>query len=106
MENIAEGKGRTPDSKTSPVTISPASEVNHLPRYIRLPKPMERCPWTGMSRGTLNDLILGPDAPVESLVIRREGASRGVRLIKFQSLLHHLEVLQSQQANEKGKELA
>lgn len=99
MEIILEREGRRPELQTSPANTSPAREGNHLPAYIRLPKPKERCAWTGLSRTSLNELILGPDAPVESVVVRREGASRGVRLIKLQSLQDHLDALISDPAS-------
>ena len=99
----AEGAGRLPNHNTSQTNTSSASKVTQHPAYIRLPKPKERCAWTGLSRGTLNDLILGPHAPVESVVICQEGASRGVRLIKLRSLLDYLETLQKQQKAEEGK---
>lgn len=76
------------------------------PKFIRLPKPGSRCPWTGLSRGTLNDLILGPTPPVRSLVIAQPGAQRGIRLIDFDSLLGHLEKLLRKQVADShdGKE--
>jgi len=43
-----------------------------------------------MSRASLNELVLGVGAPVHSVVLRREGASRGIRLIHLESLLHYL----------------
>jgi len=100
MEIILEGEGRRPESQTSPANSSPAREGKHLPAYVRLPKPKERCAWTGLSRTTLNELILGPDAPVKSVVVRREGASRGVRLISLVDLLRHLDGLPSDSISE------
>jgi hypothetical protein len=43
-----------------------------------------------MSRATLNELVLGSGAPVHSVVLRRQGASRGIRLIHLESLLQYL----------------
>ena len=43
-----------------------------------------------MSRASLNELVLGVGAPVHSVVLRREGASRGIRLIHLESLLAYL----------------
>ena len=97
-KKVAErSRRRRSNSETTPATTSPARGVNQLPRYIRLPTPKARCAWTGLSRGTLNDLILGPGAPAQSVVVRREGASRGVRLIELRSLLEHLEDLRRRQ---------
>jgi len=58
--------------------------------WIRLPKPGQRCPVSSLSRATLNELILGPDAPVRSAVIRKRGNTRGIRLICKFSLLSHI----------------
>jgi len=98
----AKGQDRRLQSKTVPETTSPvceAEEINTTPAYIRLPKTGRQCAWTGLTRGSLNDLILGPDAPVQSVVIRQPGASRGVRLIHFQSLLEYLDGLMTEQAD-------
>lgn len=55
----------------------------------------------------MNELILGPDAPVRSLVITRPGAHRGIRLIEFASLLQYLDGLLVEQAgaNQPGEEV-
>lgn len=60
--------------------------------YIRLPKPGQRCPITGLGRAKLNELIL-PNArnkhrpPVESISLKQPGQTKGVRLIVRKSLL-------------------
>ena len=59
--------------------------------WLRLPKPGQRCAITGLSRATLNELILGPDAPVRSAVIRKRGNIRGIRLISRSSLTDYIE---------------
>lgn len=61
------------------------------PLTIRLPRSGERCPWTGLTRSALNELILpckanGFAPPVRSKVLKSEGNSRGIRLVIFQSL--------------------
>lgn len=75
-----------------------------VPRYIKLPKTGEACPWTGLSRSKLNQLILpGPlnnhNPPVESCSLKPPEAARGVRLIRFESLMDYLE-----QKTEKAKD--
>lgn len=60
------------------------------PEFIRLPRSGHRCPWTGLSRATLNSLILGERPPVKSCVLRSRGNIRGIRLISFESLLAYL----------------
>jgi hypothetical protein len=63
---------------------------NVRPEYLRLPKSGTRCRWTGLSRSALYELILSPRAPVKSVVLKRRGAKRGVRLIHLPSLIAYL----------------
>ena len=68
------------------------------PEWLRLPAPGRRCPFTGLSRSTLNELTIpGPandgSPPVKSVVLRKRGALRGIRLISYDSLMAHLENL-------------
>lgn len=65
-----------------------------LPEFIRLPKTGDRCPFTGLSRATLNELILGSAAPVKSVVLRGRGSTRGIRLIITDSLFAYLHSLE------------
>lgn len=95
--HAAKGAGRRPSIQTTPASASPASEAPQLPEFIRLPKAGRQCQWTGLSRGSLNDLILGPGAPVKSVVIVQPGASRGIRLIHLASLLDHLHARMAEQ---------
>jgi hypothetical protein len=65
------------------------------PEWLRLPAPRERCPYTGLSRSTLNELTIpgpanGAVPPVKSVVLRKRGASRGIRLINYDSLMAYL----------------
>jgi len=80
----------TTASLTARVIGVSTHEAREKPEFIRLPKSGQRCPWTGMSRASLNELVLGSGAPVHSVVLRREGASRGIRLIHLESLLLYL----------------
>jgi hypothetical protein len=76
------------------------------PVWIRLPKVGSACPFTGLSRSTLNSLIL-PTAennhrpPVKSICLRRKHAQRGCRLISFESLTNYLASLQPENDGEK-----
>lgn len=70
------------------------------PEFLRLPRPGERCPVTGLSRTTLNELTIpsaanGNRPPVRSVVLRKRGASRGIRLVDFESLTSYLHGLAS-----------
>lgn len=65
------------------------------PEFIRLPKPGEHCPWSGLKRTGLNELILPCEAnefnpPVKSFVLRQRGRQRGVRLISYDSLRDYI----------------
>ena len=65
------------------------------PDWIRLPKTGQRCPYSNLSRSTLNNLILPCKAnknrpPVRSSVVGQEGATRGVRLIHRASLMEYI----------------
>ena len=71
------------------------------PEYIRLPRPGDRCRLTGLSRSTLAELVVPCDAnnhkpPVKSLLIKKRGAQRGIRLISYDSLLDHLRKLEAE----------
>jgi hypothetical protein len=65
------------------------------PEWLRLPKPGTLCPWTGLSRSKLNELIL-PNPynnfkpVVQSICLRNRGQKKGVRLIVFDSLMEYL----------------
>ena len=64
------------------------------PEFIRLPKG-GLCPYTGLSRSKLNQLILPCEQnewkpPVKSVCLRKRGAIKGTRLIVLDSLLDYL----------------
>ena len=66
-----------------------------LPEWIRLPRSGEKCPYSNLSRSTLNSLILPCKANknrpvVKSSVLRQPGATRGVRLIHRASLMDYI----------------
>ena len=72
-------------NKTKPTTGAgpkAAAHNNNLDDWGRLPKPGDRI--AGLTRSTINQLVLGPDAPVESKLFRvTPDAKRGIRLIKM-----------------------
>lgn len=108
IQDIPKRPVRRRNQTTYPESPPPAHESGASPpKFIRLPRPGMRCYWTGLTRSALNALILGKSAPVTSLVIARNGASRGVRLICFESLMNHLDSLVGGQmaGSESGKEV-
>jgi len=91
------------DCRENPKTIPlPAESESELPWYVRLPRSGGRCRWTGLTRSSMNALVLGPNPPVKSVVVARKGASRGIRLVHLESLLEHLNGLLEQQNNGEG----
>lgn len=80
---------------TGPTNQEPPVEEEPASQYLRLPKPGERCPVSGLSRAKLNQLILASERnnfrpPVASRSVKEPGATRGVRLIVRASLLKYL----------------
>jgi hypothetical protein len=77
----------------------PATSVESVrPEWLRLPAPGARCRFTGLSRSTLNELTIAGPAndgvpPVKSVVLRKRGALRGIRLISYDSLMGYLATL-------------
>ena len=62
------------------------------PEFIRLPRTGSLCPHSGLSRTSLNELILPMNCndhkpPVDSISFKQNGNIRGVRLIHFDSLI-------------------
>ena len=87
------------DTTTSPLGHTLPEQ---RPEWIRLPKTGSRCQFTGLSRASLNELILPPNVRVESVVLRQVGATRGIRLIRLSSLLRFLDAEQMRQQQEKN----
>lgn len=77
-----------------PISAAVVAEATK-PEWLRLPAPGERCRFTGLSRSTLNELTIAGPAndgapPVKSVVLRKRGALRGIRLISYDSLMRYL----------------
>jgi hypothetical protein len=65
------------------------------PEYIPLPRTGTKCPYCGLCRSGINNLVLptkanGYKAVVDSIVVRRPGKSRGRRLVIRASLDKYL----------------
>ena len=72
----------------------PPPMVPARPEFIRLPLHGP-CPWTGLTRAKLNELILPCGTnnfrpPVRSVSLAPPGKTKGVRLIYLESLLAYL----------------
>ena len=86
--------------------IEAASANNTLrPEFVRLPKSGTRCPYTGLSRSKMNQLVLSCKEndfkpPVESKSDRKRGTIRGTRYIVYDSLMGYLNGLDDGGRNE------
>ena len=76
-------------------TVTPTATAR--PEWIRLPKPGTLCPWCGLSRSKLWEVL--QTGKVRNVCLRKEGALRGARLISLSALLAHLDSL----TDESGK---
>ena len=95
------------NTKTAPAKLAalavPVPHLLNVPRavfdssvWLRLPRPGSRCLVSGLSRSTLAELVRPCERndytpPVESRLLKRKGASRGVLLINRASLLAFIE---------------
>jgi hypothetical protein len=61
------------------------------PKWIRLPRPKEVCPYSGLRRGQLLNLSKDPSTGIRICHLRADGAKRGSRLIDLESLLSYLD---------------
>jgi hypothetical protein len=80
---------------TDSIQIPPRLQAPAEPEFLRLPPPGVRCPFTGLSRSALNELILpteqnGFTPPVRSFCLRKRGAKTGIRLVDYASLKAHI----------------
>jgi hypothetical protein len=80
---------------TLPSPIGAVTGESPKPEWLRLPSPGSRCRFTGLSWSTLNELTIpGPGndghPPVKSVVLRKRGALRGIRLVNYDSLMRYL----------------
>jgi hypothetical protein len=83
------------NTSTETIQIPPRIQTPAEPEFIRLPPPGVRCPFTGLSRSALNELILPTEQndfapPVRSFCLRRRGAKTGIRLLDYASLKAHI----------------
>jgi hypothetical protein len=88
------------ERQTHPDAILEQNEIDK-PEFLRLPKPYERCRFTGLSRPSLEELCIPSERndfnpPVKSLLLKKRGATRGIRLVNFDSLLGYLHKLEAE----------
>jgi hypothetical protein len=73
-------------------TVTPTAAAR--PVWIRLPKSGTLCPWCGLSRSKLWDVL--QTGKVKNVCLRKEGAQRGARLISLGSLLAYIDGLMNE----------
>ncbi len=90
--NATNSKRKPGTVTTAPVEVpNHPAPVNFVPEFLRLPKPGQLCPLTGLSRSAINELILpnphnGNKPPVRSFCLRKKGAATGIRIVDYASL--------------------
>jgi len=88
-------------STATPLTAAPLEIPPRVvatpaqPEFLRLPKPGQLCPFTGLSRSAINELILPTERnasrpPVRSFCLRQRGARTGIRLVDYSSLSDYI----------------
>jgi hypothetical protein len=81
---------------TAPVAIPPRVVTATIePEFLRLPKPGMLCPYTGLSRSAINEMILPTPRndfkpPVRSFCLRQRGAKTGIRLVDYRSMAGYI----------------
>ena len=76
---------------TAPVAIPTNATIPAMPEFIRLPRPGTLCPWTGLSRSKMWEVL--QSGKVKTVCLRRPGAAKGARLIHLAGLLEYLHSL-------------
>ena len=88
---------------TNPIAGAPQS-FRHHPEFIRLPKSPALCPFSGLARSKMNELVLPCAAndfrpPVKSISLRKRGQTKAVRLVVYDSLMAYLHSFLQQEGN-------
>ena len=68
--------------------VAKNNQAGFRPEWIRLPKEGSTCPFSGLSRSYLADLVRRREVPSKAL--RRPGTVRGVRLICYEGLMSYI----------------
>lgn len=79
-----------------PITVASGQPIIARPEYIRLPKQGQACPWTGLGRSKLWEIL--QTGRVRSVCLRKPGALKGARLVNLESLLCYLRALETETA--------
>lgn len=88
---VARGMVRNHAAFVPVSTESPKVSEKPEPEFLSLPGPGKRCPISGLSRSTLYELA--GRGKIRMISLRREGNSRGKRLVSVESVRHYLRTL-------------
>jgi len=83
---------QTTQSPIVPATDNGTNDTK--PEFIRLPKAKCRCPFTGLSRTSLVELV--DHGAVKAVKLRKRGSIRGITLLHRESLLGYLHGLSTE----------
>ena len=83
------------NSSTMPQSAGGAPKAAEIPEWIRLPRPGEHEPRTGLTRSVIARLCA--EGKVKSITLRERGKLRGCRLVSLESLLAYLRSLDATQ---------
>ena len=72
----------------APVAAPASAPQPTKPEFIRLPRPGTLCPWTGLSRSKMWEVL--QTGKVKTVCLRKPGAAKGARLIHLAGLLDYL----------------
>lgn len=92
---VARGKVRQYAAFRSVSTEPPKVTEKPEPEFTSLLGPRQRCPMSGLSRSTLYELA--SRGKIRMISLRREGNSRGKRLIQIDSVRNYPRTLDAQQ---------
>jgi hypothetical protein len=79
--------------------------VRRMPRAGTKSTPAEHCPFTGLNRGQLYELLrLGKvgKTPIRTVTLKQEGEASGARFYYVGSVLEHLDRLAKEQERDSG----
>ena len=77
-------------AKLQKIIVDLQHEIGTKPLWIRLPRPREKCPYTGLSRTGLIELVR--ERKIKSVVVKSNPeATRGTVMINYDALMAYIE---------------
>lgn len=98
LQTAVKNHNRLAGCYQAPRMIPERSQSLVEPVTIRLPKGGTLCPYTGLARTAMDQLVRPQECnnfnpPVVSRILRAKGQKRGIRLIDYRSLVEYLNSL-------------